>query len=53
VLSAYDAYCGACDKCHDKIFSLYAFDLFLEGKEGGSSAYCVDLMSCVKFDFVA
>jgi hypothetical protein len=25
-------------KCRDKIFRLCAFDLILEGKEGGSSA---------------
>jgi hypothetical protein len=40
-------------KCRDKIFCLYSFDLFLEGKEGGSSAQCPDLLSCAKFDYVA
>jgi hypothetical protein len=35
-LSSCDFVEGA--KCRDKIFWLCAFDLFLEGKEGGSSA---------------
>jgi hypothetical protein len=38
VLCAFDAQCGASAKCHDKRFCLCAFDLVLEGKEGGSSA---------------
>jgi hypothetical protein len=33
-----DAQCGVGAKYCDKIFWLCAFDLFLEGKEGGSSA---------------
>jgi hypothetical protein len=40
-------------KHRDKRFWLYAFDLFLEGKEGGSRAQCVDLLSCAKFDSAA
>jgi hypothetical protein len=38
ILSACDAQCGVGAKCHDKRFGLCAFDLVLEGKEGGSSA---------------
>jgi hypothetical protein len=38
MISVCDAQCGSGAKCCDKILWLYAFDLFLEGEEGGSSA---------------
>jgi hypothetical protein len=38
VLSGFDAQRGVGAKCCDKILWLCAFDLFLEGKEGGSNA---------------
>jgi hypothetical protein len=40
-------------KHRDKRFWLYAFDIFLEGKEGGSRAQCAGLLSCANFKSVA